>query len=68
MMRRDEVEVELGLQPNSDTIIGVIPPAPEAFQQAAQMGIPVIINKPHILAARALIEVANKISLYTHEI
>jgi pilus assembly protein CpaE len=68
MMRRDEVEIELGLQPNSDMIIGVVPPAPEAFQQAAQMGIPVVINKPHILASRALTEVANKISLYTHEV
>jgi CheY-like chemotaxis protein/MinD-like ATPase involved in chromosome partitioning or flagellar assembly len=68
MMRRNEIEIELGLQPNSDTILGVIPPAPEAFQQASQMGIPVIINKPHILASRALTEVANKISLYTHEI
>lgn len=68
MMRRDEVEVELGLQPNGDTIIGVIPPAPEAFQQASQMGIPVIINKPHVLSSKALTEVANKIALYTREI
>lgn len=68
MMRRDEVEIELGLQPNSDTILGVIPPAPEAFQQASQIGIPVIMNKPHILASRALTEIANKIGLYTREI
>lgn len=68
MMRRDEVEVELGLQPNSDTIIGVIPPAPEAFQQASQMGIPVIINKPHVLSSKALTEVANKITLFTRDI
>ena len=68
MMRRDEIEIELGLQPNSDVILGVIPPAPEAFQQASQMGIPVTIHKPHILASRTLTEVANKINLYTHEI
>ena len=68
MMKRDAIEIELGLQPNSDTILGVIPPAPEAFQQASQMGIPVISNKPHILSSRVLTEVANKINLYTHEI
>lgn len=68
MMRRDEVEVELGLQTHSDRILGVIPPSPEAFQQASQVGIPVVINKPHILSAKALTEVAGKVSLFTHEI
>jgi DNA-binding response OmpR family regulator len=68
MMRRDQVEVELGLQQNSDKIIGVIPPSPEAFQQASQVGIPVIINKPHILSSRALMEVAEKVSLSTRAI
>lgn len=68
MMRRNQVEVELGLQPNSDMIIGVVPPAPEAFQQASQMGIPVIINKPHILSSRALMEVAEKVAVSTREI
>jgi pilus assembly protein CpaE len=68
MMRRDEVETELGLSSNSERIIGVIPPAPEAFQQASQMGIPAIINKPHILSARALTEIANWITRYTQDI
>jgi MinD-like ATPase involved in chromosome partitioning or flagellar assembly len=67
-MRRDEVETELGLSSNSERIIGVIPPAPEAFQQASQMGIPAIINKPHILSARALTEIANWITRYTQDI
>jgi DNA-binding response OmpR family regulator len=68
MMRRDEIEAELGLQPNSDRVIGVIPPSPEPFQQASQMGIPVVINKPHILSARALTEVANWIASHTQEV
>lgn len=68
MMRRDEVENELGLTANSDTVIGVVPPATEAFQQASQIGIPIIINKPHLLSSRALTEVANWIARYTQEI
>ncbi|MEJ2748239.1 MAG: response regulator [Anaerolineae bacterium] len=68
MMKRNEVETELGLPSGSDKVIGIVPPASEAFQQASQVGIPVIINKPHLLSARALAEVANWIARYTQEV
>ena len=58
-MQPIEVETELGLE--HGRILGIIPPAPEAFQQASQMGVPVIIGKPHILSARALWELTNSL-------
>lgn len=44
--------------PMSDHIVSVIPPAPEAFQQASRVGKPMALVKPDILAAKALRELA----------
>jgi DNA-binding response OmpR family regulator len=44
--------------PMPDQIISVIPPAPEAFQQASRVGKPMALVKPDILAAKALRELA----------
>lgn len=41
------------------SVIALIPPAPEAFQQSSQAGLPVIVIKPDILAARVLHELAD---------
>ncbi len=68
LMRREEVQTELGFPPGSEGVIGMIPPAPEAFQQASQMGIPVTVSKPHILSARALAELAEWIIKHTQDI
>jgi len=68
LMRREEVQNELGLSSGSEGIISMIPPAPEAFQQASQMGIPVIVSKPHILSARALTDLAEWIIKHTQDI
>ncbi len=68
MMRRNEVETELGLTPDGSGVISMIPPAPEAFQQASQIGIPVIIGKPHILSARAILELAAWLMKHTQDI
>ncbi len=68
MMRRDEIETELGLPHGGESVIAAIPPSPEAFQQASQMGIPVVIGKPHILSARALAELADWLTKHTQDV
>jgi DNA-binding response OmpR family regulator len=65
LMRRGEVENELGVaqEQGSTTkmggsVVAMVPPTPEAFHQESRLGTPVVISKPELLAAKALIELA----------
>ena len=45
-------------------IIGVIPPAPEAFIAAQSRGVPIVVSNPESFSAKALCDIANKLSTY----
>lgn len=47
-----------GLIEDEATIVGVIPPAPELFQDAVSAGVPVVSMEPSARAARALFDLA----------
>jgi len=53
LLRREEIAEALNL-PVIDLIIRMVPPAPEAFQQASRQGTPIVALKPDILAAQTL--------------
>ena len=48
LLARKEIEEQLGVP-----VAGSLPPAPEAFQFAASVGIPLVVSKPETLAASA---------------
>jgi DNA-binding response OmpR family regulator/methylmalonyl-CoA mutase cobalamin-binding subunit len=52
---------EVGNRLNVNTM-GIIPPAPEAFFDAGRVGAPIVVVKPDHLAAKALVELAEKLA------
>jgi DNA-binding response OmpR family regulator len=54
MLRQDEIEQNLGVKPG--IVISIVPPSPDAFQQASRVGKPVVALKPDILPAQAMLK------------
>jgi len=50
-----------GLIDDQASIVGVIPPAPELFQDAVSAGVPVVSMEPSARAARALFDLADHV-------
>lgn len=51
----------IGLEQDQATIVGVIPSAPELFQDAVSAGVPVVSMEPSARAARALFDLAEHV-------
>ena len=51
----------MGLADDQASIVGVIPPAPELFQDAVSAGVPVVSMEPSARAARALYDLAEHV-------
>lgn len=51
----------MGLDEGQASIVGVIPPAPELFQDAVSAGVPVVSMEPSARAARALYDLAEHV-------
>lgn len=51
----------MGLAEDKASIVGVIPPAPELFQDAVSAGVPVVSMEPSARAARALSDLAEHV-------
>lgn len=51
----------MGLNEDQASIVGVIPPAPELFQDAVSAGVPVVSMEPSARAARALFDLAEHV-------
>ncbi|MFQ5401068.1 MAG: response regulator [Anaerolineae bacterium] len=58
LMKREAVERALHIG-TANPILRFIPPSPEAFQQSTQVGIPLVLYKPDILASQSLRELAH---------
>ena len=53
LLNTAEVENQVGT-----SVLGTVPPAPEAFHEVARMKSPIVIAKPETLAAGALVQLA----------
>ncbi len=57
LMRQNEIEQALNIK--SESLLTIVPPSTEAFQQASRVGKPIILTKPDILSSEAIKKVAN---------
>lgn len=60
LMRQEEIERALNIPP--ETILTIVPPSTEAFQQASRVGKPVITIKPDSLPSKAIVKVAQRLT------
>ena len=57
LMRQNEIEQALKIR--TESLLTIVPPSTEAFQQASRVGKPIVTIKPDILSSEAIKKVAN---------